>query len=246
MQKRMKVILVDDERIARLALRTLLEEEPSAEIIGEAASGEEALPLIEQLRPDVLFLDVQMPGISGLDLVAQIPFPLPTVFVSTSEAFALRAFEVNALDYLQKPVQPARLKETLRRVASRLYESAATVESFSLNNSDLAFLPLESGQIFVRADTLVWIESHGNYSRVFTSDQRRFTVRRSLNAWETMLDPACFYRISRTAIIRFGAIQRLEPKEEGGVEVHLSGSDQSFPVSRRHVAELKRMLAERA
>jgi two-component system LytT family response regulator len=242
MQTRMKAIVVDDERIARLALRTLLEEEPSVEVIGDAGSGEEALGLLARLKPDVLFLDIQMPGLSGFDLVARIPFPLPTVFVSSSDAFALRAFEVNALDYLQKPVQPERLRETLRRIAPRLTSPAAN-ESFALNNSDLAFLPLESGQMFVRADTLVWIESEGNYSRVFTNDGRRFTVRRSLNAWETMLDPAHFHRISRTAIIRVGAIERLEPKEEGGVQVHLTGSDKSFGVSRRNVAELKRLLA---
>lgn len=236
----LRVVIVDDERLSRLSLRSLLENEAGVEVAGEAGSAAEALEIMRATRPDALFLDVQMPGESGFDLVGKITGTLPIVFVSTSEAHALRAFEVNALDYLHKPVAAERLHEAVRRLRER-GEERRSLRNFGskIGDEDLAFLPLEAGQIFLRADSLLCIESVRNYSRVTALDQRQFVVRKSLNAWEEILDAACFFRINRNVIVRVRAIDRLE---DGGAKLYLRQREGALEVSRRRAAELKALL----
>lgn len=235
----LRVILVDDERIARLSLRALLSQEEGVEIVDEATTAAEAVASVSQWQPDAVFLDIQLPDGSGLDVVERFKSAAKIIFVSVSDAYALRAFEINALDYLHKPVEPERLHRTLQRLRN---PAQAPLVPARLAENDLAYLEHEQGQLFIRAEEILWIESQGNYSRVFTQDKRQFQMRRSLNEWESRLDPVAFIRISRTALIRVRSIERIEMHADGGAKVRLLRWAIPLEVSRRAAAELKRVL----
>ena len=239
--KPLRALLVDDDRIARLSLRSLLEPQLDLEVIGEAASAAEAVALAETLKPDVLFLDIEMPDASGLDLVERISRPVRTVFVTSHNEYALRAFEVNALDYLLKPVSAERLLKTIKR----LREAGNERETGPLRESDLVYLPLTGGQLFLPVLQLVLVESKRNNTVVWTSDGRKFVVRRSLNQWQNVLPAAHFLRLNRQILIGLSAVAELSKTNVSEIFLRLSGKDRSYRVSRRRYAEIRRALQER-
>ena len=239
----MRAVLVDDEPIARLSLKTLLAQAaPDFALAGEAATMAEANALIQREHPDVVFLDIHLPDGNGIDLVEQIPTSAHVVFVSVSNDYAFRAFEVNALDYLQKPVVPERLAETVRRI--RLREPAVSKPGSSMSADDLVYLAHEGGQLFVRASEILLIESQRNYTRVFTDDKRKFVIRRSIASWDTLLSTAGFLRISRTRMLRLSAILRVEETVTGGLKVILKNWALPLAASRRQGRDLRRRLKE--
>jgi two-component system, LytTR family, response regulator len=166
----MKALVIDDERLARLELRRLLAAHPAVEIAGEARDGEEALAMIAKLEPDVIFLDIQMPGMSGFDLLERLEDLPQVIFTTAYDEYALKAFEVNALDYLLKPVAPARLAAALARVRPRT--EPARLEQVFVRDGDRCWI--------VRLPDIFLLESEGNYTRVYFGSERPL-IRRSLN-----------------------------------------------------------------
>ena len=225
----MKALLIDDERLARNELRRLLAIHPDIAIVGEAANSDDARLRVAELDPDLLFLDIQMPGDDGFALLESLEPPLPQVIFTTAyDEFALKAFEFNALDYLMKPVDPARLAAALDKLRHR-GESPPGAP---------APLPVERGtrlapedKVFVREGERCWfvevksirlMESEGNYTRVHFGDAQP-QLFRSLNAMEERLDPRAFFRANRRQIINLAWIDRIEPWFSGGLLVHLKG-----------------------
>jgi two-component system LytT family response regulator len=212
-----RVLIVDDEEPARRKIRRLLSGETDVEIIGEAATGTEAIEAIRRLTPDLVFLDVQIPPPNGfgiIDALGRDNAP-DVIFVTAFDEHALRAFEVRALDYLLKPVTPARLREALDRARERLEQSAAPAR------------PRPLARILVRDDTKAFllaldrvdrIEADGNYVRLH-SNGRSFTVRMAIGALAGRLDADQFLRISRSAIVRLDAIKELHPWFHGDYHV---------------------------
>jgi two-component system LytT family response regulator len=197
----LKVILVDDERLARSELKRLLQEFPDVEIIGEAANADEAIEKIESLNPDLIFLDIQMPGKTGFDLLAQLEKAPHVIFVTAYDEYALKAFDVNALDYLMKPVEPKRLADALLKVKQKDEE-----ELLSYNNRGILS---EHDQVFVKDGERCWFvklsevrlfESVGNYAKVFFGTNKPLILK-SLNALEERLDEKVFFRANRKHII---------------------------------------------
>ena len=213
----MRVLIVDDEEPARRKIRRLLSGETDVEIVGEAATGTEAIEAIRRLTPDLVFLDVQLPPPNGfgiIDALGRDNAP-DVIFVTAFDEHALRAFEVRALDYLLKPVTPARLREALDRARERLEQSAAPAR------------PRPLARILVRDDTKAFllaldrvdrIEADGNYVRLH-SNGRSFTVRMAIGALAGRLDADQFLRISRSAIVRLDAIKELHPWFHGDYHV---------------------------
>jgi len=216
----MNALLIDDERLARNELRRLLAKHPAITIVGEAANADEARARIAELRPGLIFLDVQMPGDDGFALLESLEPPLPQVIFTTAyDEFAVKAFTCNALDYLLKPVDPARLAAALERLESRPESGQAPLR---LAPEDKVFVREGERCWFVEVKSIRLMESEGNYTRVHFGDAQP-QLFRSLNAMEGRLDPRAFFRANRRQIINLSWIDRIEPWFSGGLLVHLKG-----------------------
>ncbi|MBK5271672.1 MAG: LytTR family transcriptional regulator DNA-binding domain-containing protein [Bacteroidia bacterium] len=241
----MKAIIIDDERLARAELKKLLQEFPEIEILDEAANAEEGITKIENLHPDLVFLDIQMPGKTGFDMLSQLERAPQVIFTTAYDEFALRAFEVNALDYLLKPIEPKRLADAIQKLHfAESKEPGSEAENF--NNSILT----ESDQVFVKDGERCWFvklsdirlfESVGNYAKVFFNTNKPLILK-SLNALEERLDPKTFFRANRKHIINLRMIDKIEPYFNGGLLLELKGGEK-IEVSRRQTVKFKEMMS---
>jgi two-component system LytT family response regulator len=237
----MKAIIVDDERLARQELKSLLAEHKDIEVIAECANANEAKERIASLKPDVVFLDIQMPGKNGLELAQELS-PVPElVFITAHDEFALRAFEVNALDYLLKPVQPERLSETVKKLFSKDEEVSPEEFRTVLTDEDQVFLKDGERCWFVKLANVRLFESEGNYVRVHFENNKPLILR-SLNNLEQRLSPNSFFRASRKHIVNLRWIENIEPWFNGGLMVKLRGGEQ-IEISRRQSVKLKDMMS---
>jgi len=239
----MKTIIIDDERLARKELFTLLEEFDQIEVVAEAANADEAIAAIEQYKPDLIFLDIQMPGKSGFELLDSIEFVPHVIFVTAFDEYAMKAFEVNALDYLLKPVESERLAEAIRKVEKRLMpENQSTFQKQSLlGPNDRIFLKDGEKCWFVTLNEVRLFESEGNYVRVYFKNFKPLILK-SLNSLEEKLDERTFFRASRKHIVNLQWVEHIETWFNGGLRVTLKDSTQ-LEVSRRQAARFKELLS---
>ena len=238
----LKVILIDDERLARSELKRMLQEFPDVEIIGEATNANEGIEKIETLNPDLIFLDIQMPGKTGFDMLTELEKAPHVIFVTAYDEYALKAFDVNALDYLMKPVEPKRLADALLKVRQKDEE-----EILSYNNRGILG---EHDQVFVKDGERCWFvklsdvrlfESVGNYAKVFFGTNKPLILK-SLNALEERLDEKVFFRANRKHIINLRMIEKIEPYFNGGLLLDLNGGEK-IEVSRRQAVKFKEMMS---
>jgi two-component system LytT family response regulator len=232
----MRALLADDERLARAELRRLLAAHPEVEICGEARDAEEAATLIASLSPDLLFLDVQMPGRSVFDLLESLDAVPGVIFVTAHDEYALRAFEVSAVDYLLKPVVPARLGESLERAMRRRLRPP----SRGLGPDSQIFVKDGERCWFVALKDLALLESEGNYTRLYFGQERPLLAR-SLNYLEERLDSGMFFRASRKHIVSLNWIASIHPWVNGGLIVKLKDG-QEVEMSRRQASKFKEMM----
>jgi two-component system, LytTR family, response regulator len=241
----MRAIIIDDERLARAELKKLLQDFPEVEVIDEAANAEEGIAKIETQRPDLIFLDIQMPGKTGFDMLSELERTPQVIFTTAYDEFALKAFEVNALDYLLKPVEPKRLADAIQKL--QLAENReAKPETENFNNSILH----ENDQVFVKDGERCWFvklseirlfESVGNYAKVFFSTNKPLILK-SLNALEERLDEKFFFRANRKHIVNLRMIEKIEPYFNGGLLLELKGGEK-IEVSRRQTVKFKEMMS---
>lgn len=236
----LRAVIVDDERLARVQLRELLAEHPRVCVAGEAASVEAAVAVIAEVRPHVVFLDVQMPGASGFDLLARVTASFRVVFVTAFDDYAVRAFEVNALDYLLKPVQPERLEAAVARLFAPV--PAMPAEGPALADEDLLFLEFKGQPRFVRLAAVRSITAEGPYSRVTLADGPSTLVLRPLCDWERRLPAETFLRIHRSAIINTGQVAEVRNLAGYRCEVRLRGAADPLVMSRRHARRLRQRM----
>jgi len=232
----MRALLIDDERLARAELRRLLAAHPEVEIVGEAVNAADGVQQIAALKPDLIFLDVQMPGGSGFDMLAALEDAPEVIFTTAFDRYALQAFEVNALDYLQKPIQAARMAAALQRCAMR-HERTLTYAA-----------PTSAKKLFIKDGEHCWFvalqdirlfESDGNYTRVYFGEHQPLMLR-SLNQLEERLDPQRFFRASRRHIVNLDHVEQVAPNEAGGLDLKLR-DNLELEVSRRRTAQFKAM-----
>lgn len=237
----MKALIIDDERLARKELMKLMEEHPSIEIIGEAQNADEADQMIEELNPDLLFLDVQMPGRTGFQLLESLDMAPLVIFTTAYDEFALKAFEVNALDYLVKPIPTDRLAEAVRKVQEKARLREGRLRDGKLGVNDQVFVKDGDRCWFVSLANIRLFESDGNYIKVFF-DNNRPMIHKSLNALDEKLDERSFFRASRKHIVNLSWVEGIEPWFNGGLMVRLRGGDK-VEVSRRQAARFKDMMS---
>lgn len=237
-----KTLIVDDERLARSELKRLLQAHPDIEIVAEADSADSARDILAS-QPDIalVFLDIQMPGTSGLELAAELRPNLFFVFCTAFDSYALDAFALNALDYLVKPIVPQRLAQSLSRLPAASAGSVVVQEQHSQNylpdNHGLLLKFGENSRI-VRLSEICRFESVGNHSAVYTPYGKSFVLS-SLSRIEQRLDPQQFFKASRADIIRISAITALEPGVAAGSMLAILQDGQQIDVSRRQVQQLK-------
>lgn len=238
----MRALIIDDERLARKELAKLLEEHPSIEIVGEAVNADEAYQMINDLNPDLLFLDIQMPDKTGFQLLEMLDSVPLVVFTTAYDEFALKAFEVNALDYLLKPIQAERLAETVAKLAERRAKSSGARDGEKkLGLKDQVFVKDGDRCWFVSLSNVRMFESDGNYIKVYF-DNNRPMIHKSLNALDEKLDERAFFRASRKHIVNLSWVEGIEPWFNGGLMVKLRGGDK-VEVSRRQAAKFKDMMS---
>jgi two-component system, LytTR family, response regulator len=233
-----KTIIVDDERLARREMRRLLAEFDEIVISGEAENLSEALELIEREKPQIVFLDIQLSNENGFDLLEKTDHDFKLIFVTAFDAYAIRAFEVNALDYLLKPVNPERLAKAIERLDED--EAAAKTEPLRpFEFDDRIFLELGHRSVFLKVCDISHINSSGDYSEIFTTDKRKFLLEKSLREWEERLPEKHFLRIHRQTIINLEEIEEIETWFNRTFQVRLKNFPESLAVSRRYAVKLK-------
>jgi two-component system LytT family response regulator len=237
----MRALIVDDERLARKELMKLLEEHPSIEVVGEATNADEADKMIEELNPDLLFLDIQMPGQTGFHLLESLDSAPLVVFTTAYDEFALKAFEVNALDYLLKPITAERLSEAVHKIHEKERSKAGRAHDKKLGLDDQVFVKDGDRCWFVSLANIRLFESDGNYIKVYF-DTNRPMIHKSLNALDEKLDERAFFRASRKHIVNLSWVEGIEPWFNGGLMVKLRGGDK-VEVSRRQAAKFKDMMS---
>lgn len=239
-------IVIDDERLARNELKKLLSDYPEVEVIGEAANVDEAIKLIEELMPDLIFLDIQMPAKTGFDLLAELDTVPSVIFTTAHDEYALKAFEVNALDYLLKPIDPKRLSDAIQKVVllderEEIANENRTESRSFLSDNDQVFVKDGEKCWFVKLSEIRLFESVGNYARVFFGTNKPLILK-SLNSLEERLDPKTFFRANRKHIVNLRMIEKVEPFFNGGLLLEIKGGEK-IEVSRRQAVRFKEMMS---
>jgi len=240
-----KALIIDDERLARNELKKLLQDFPEVEVIGEAANANEGIEKIENLSPDLIFLDIQMPGKTGFDMLLELERAPHVIFTTAYDEFALKAFEVNALDYLMKPVEPKRLADALHKLQlaeeKEMAASLAGLNRGMLSENDQVFVKDGERCWFVKLSDVRLFESVGNYAKVFFAANKPLILK-SLNALEDRLDERVFFRANRKHIVNLRMIDKVEPYFNGGLLLDLKGGEK-IEVSRRQAVKFKEMMS---
>lgn len=241
----MNALIIDDERLARKELTSLLAAHEHITIVGEAANADEAEAQIAEHRPDLIFLDINMPGRTGFELLESLERAPQVIFVTAYDEHALKAFSVNALDYLLKPIDPERLAAAIAKLDEPQDTSLPTREV--LREHDQIFLKDSDRCWFVTLKDVRSFESEGNYVRVRFGDQKPLVLR-SLNKLEEKLDPLVFFRANRKHIINLRWVESIEPWFSGGLMVKLKqtgkdGQPETIEVSRRQAARFRDLLS---
>ncbi|GHV28935.1 MAG: response regulator [Hydrotalea flava] len=240
-----KAIIIDDERLARNELKKLLQNHSDIEVIEEAANVDEGIEKIELYNPELIFLDIQMPGKTGFDLLEQVEKAPKVIFTTAYDEYAIKAFEVNALDYLLKPIEPKRLSDALAKLQDELFK-----EKLGLNGQVNRGPLTENDQVFVKDGERCWFvklgeirlfESVGNYAKVYFGSNKPLILK-SLNALEDRLDDKMFFRANRKHIINLRWIEKIEPYFNGGLLIDLKGGEK-VEVSRRQTVKFKEMMS---
>jgi len=233
--KKIKVIIIDDERLAREEVKIALKNYEDFVVIGEAENADDAKVLIEKEMPDLIFLDIQMPEKSGFDLLESLDHVPAVLFITAYDQYAIQAFEVNALDYLMKPIREERFAKAIQKIRDTIQLKS------SLNDTEAKdrkiFIKDGEKRFFIQLDEIYLIESLDNYTRLFFQDKKALQ-RRSLRQWEEILDENIFFRINRTEIINIKYIQAINTTDSGRLEVKLK-SGELLEVSNRQSVRFK-------
>lgn len=236
----MKAIIIDDERLARKELMNLLENHPQIEVVDEAVNADEAVEKIEAHDPEVIFLDIQMPGKTGFEMLESMERVPQVIFTTAYDEFALKAFDVNALDYLLKPIQAERLSESIEKIQVRASKKSANKDQ-QLGSEDQVFVKDGDKCWFVRLADVRLFESDGNYIKVYFENFKPM-IHKSLNALDQRLDDRTFFRASRKHIINLGWVESIDTWFNGGLLVQLKGGEK-IEVSRRQSARFREMMS---
>jgi len=240
--KKIKTIIIDDERLAREELKHLLSNHDDIEVIGTAQNGLEGIKICQETSPDLIFLDISMPGMDGFEMLQKMEHIPNVIFVTAFDEFASKAFDVKALDYILKPIDPIRLEEAIQKIKSKDdFESQVNLKTDSGNRiltiNDHIFIKDGEKTFFIPLSKVRYFESEGNYVKVFFENKRPLILR-SLNQLEEQLDPDFFFRANRKFIINIQFISKIDNWFNGGLLIELL-ENEKIEISRRQTTKFK-------
>jgi len=239
-------IIIDDERLARAELKKMLQEHPEIEVLAEASNANEGIELIQQLDPQVIFLDIQMPEKNGFEMLQEIDRLPVVIFTTAHDEFAIKAFEISAMDYLMKPIDPDRLMDAMQKLNALEWKESSEGDwkrdaRQILSSTDQVFVKDGEKCWFVTLSEIRLFESVGNYARVFFGNNKPLILK-SLNSLEERLDPKFFFRANRKHIVNLKMIGSVEPFFNGGLLLEIKGGEK-VEVSRRQAVRFKEMMS---
>ena len=233
----MTALIIDDERLARAALKNKLEAFQEIEIVGEAGNVKNAIAAIEEHDPDLMFLDIQLYNETGFDILEKIKFRGKIIFVTAHDEFAIRAFEINAVDYILKPVSHERLKNAIDRLNSTDRKIEYKTDPF--NHDDRILIMCGERMKFIKLETVSNITASGDFTLINTLDGCEYLTARSMNEWEERLPGKYFLRIHRSTIINIEFIEKAEKWFNYSSMIKMRGSEKQFKVSRSYFKKIK-------
>jgi two-component system LytT family response regulator len=236
--KTYRSLIIDDERLARATLKDMLADYPMIEIIGEAESVAQSIPLIISLDPHLLFLDIQLTDGTGFDLLNKISYSGNVIFITAYDEFAIRAFEVNAIHYLLKPVSHKSLKEAIERL-QRAESEKEPENLINFKFTDRLLVTCGSFLNFIKVSSIATITAAGDYSLIRTSDGKEFIDSKTMSEWEERLPENHFLRINRSTIINFDAIEKTEQKSINLIQINVRGITEPFRISRLYYKKIR-------
>ncbi len=236
-----KTIIIDDEKLAREGLKNLLKEFTDIEIIGEASNADEGLDLIDKLKPQLIFLDIQMPEKTGFEMLEELIETPAIIFTTAYNEFAIKAFEVNALDYILKPIETARLREAIAKAKKQIALAEEQKGSQKLADDSQVFIRDGERCWYVKLADIRLIESNGNYAKIYF-DKFQPLIHRTLNALDERLNPTMFFRANRQQIINLNYIEKIEPFFNSGFLFYMKDGSK-VEVSRRQAVKFKDMMS---
>ncbi len=234
----LRVMVIDDEPLARQAMRHLLSTHPEVVIVAEAARAGTALEMIRSLRPDAVFLDILMPGLSGFDLLRDLATPIKVVFVTAHAEHAVRAFDFEAVDYLLKPVRPEKLARAVQRLLGTV-EAANESKGMPMAREDRLCLRTTERTVVAPIESLAAIEADGDFMRVFLADEKPILIGQTLASYERMLPKPPFLRLGRSLLVNVDRIARAEHGSRDEMTLWMRGVAQPFALGRAASARLK-------
>lgn len=237
MKKHFSAIIVDDERLARKEMTSMLKEFDNIKIVGEAEDVRSAKTLTDRLKPDLIFLDIQMPGESGFKLVEQVNPGTKIIFVTAYDEYAVRAFDINALDYLMKPINPDRLKKAIEKLSLDTKGNGIGINDLCYD--DTIFILINSQMRFVKVYDILTIISSGDYTEVCFRDKSKGLTSKPMREWEMRLPENHFIRIHRTAIVNLNYIQKIEDWYNNSYRIYITGITEPLLMSRRYTSKIK-------
>ncbi|MBU0475801.1 MAG: LytTR family DNA-binding domain-containing protein [Bacteroidetes bacterium] len=240
MQKQIKAIIVDDEKLAIEDLENILNDfRNDIEIVGNASNLKDAVELVKAKTPELIFLDIQLKGESGFDLLEVIDDKIRVIFITAYDDYAIKAFEVSAQDYLLKPVNPDRLKKSIERLITNENQETYSVEK--LKYSDSVFISLNNKFNFLKLNSIVAITAAGDYSEIHTLENKRKLSTKLMREWSDRLPESYFCRIHRSTIINLEYLEKIEEWFNQSYSVYMKGEEKPFAMSRGYAAKLKNM-----
>lgn len=237
----MKAIIVDDSKLARQELKHLLKNLDEVEIVGEAENAENALQKIEKLSPDLVFLDIQMPGKDGFTLLQEIESIPEVIFVTAYDQYAMKAFEHNALDYLQKPIKLERLMSAIEKASANIRLKKKKPEEEKLGLTDQVFVKDGEKCWFIELSQIRLFQIEGNHTKVFFQNENPL-IPKSLSYMEQRLNEKYFFRANRQEIVNLKWVEKIEPWFSGTIKAYLKGGEE-VEVSRRQSIKFKELMS---
>lgn len=234
-----RAVIVEDDRLAREELLYLLKSHPNVVVVGEAGSIQEALTVIQQTRPDLILLDIRLRSESGFGLLERLVAPIPVIIVTAYTEYAVQAFEVNALDFLLKPVNPQRMEKALQRLYARPLPASSARNDEALSYQGHLFIEVGNRPQFIRIRDIVFIEAAGDYVQLVLNEGQKALVLSSLGKIEERLPTEHFIRIHRSVVINLNYVDRFEALPNNAYQVFMRHHNEPLRMSRRYARKIR-------